>query len=116
MAQTNFRAQDFKHGGAQVVGSTRDRKPAQAKTQDKPEPTTQPVVDPKNPDAVPVGTIPEVLTWVGDDKKKAQKALDAENENEKPRKGLVEELEAKLADENDEETSDESDDSDEDAE
>lgn len=106
MAQTNFRAQDFKKGG--VVGSTRDKRTA-ARRQAEPTPTTQPVVDPENPDAVPAGTIPEVLTWVGDDKEKAQKALDEENKNEKPRKGLVEELEAKLAPEEDNEDSEEAD-------
>lgn len=43
--------------------------------------------------AVPKGSSADVLTWVGDDKDKAQQALDAEKSSGKPRKGLVEELE-----------------------
>lgn len=111
MAQTNFRAQDFKRG---VVGSTRDRKPAPVR-QTAPEPTTKPVVDPANPDAVPTGTAPEILTWVGDDKEKAQKALDVEKADEKPRKGLVSELEKLLA-EDDEDSEEAKEDSEEDSE
>lgn len=40
---------------------------------------------------VPKGTSAEVLSWVGEDRDKAQLALSAENAH-KPRKGLVEEL------------------------
>jgi hypothetical protein len=46
---------------------------------------------------VPKGTTSELLSWVGDDKERAQRALDAENATDKPRKGLVEELEEILA-------------------
>jgi hypothetical protein len=45
-------------------------------------------------DGVPDGTVDEVLAWVGSDKARAQKALDAEDEAEKPRTTLVEALEA----------------------
>jgi hypothetical protein len=46
--------------------------------------------------ATPSGTIPEIKDWVGDDTERAQRALDAENANEKPRKSLVGYLEDKL--------------------
>ena len=108
MAQTNFRAQDFKKGkSVERAVSTRDRRAA--RVQEEPKPTTEPIVDPNNPDAVPAGTIPEVTKWVGDDKERAQRALDEENKNEKPRVGLVEELEKVLNTEDDVEESDDSD-------
>jgi hypothetical protein len=52
---------------------------------------------PAAPAAVPDGTVPdgtaeEVLDWVGEDKTRAQQALDAEQAKEKPRKGLTEAL------------------------
>lgn len=99
MALTNFRASDFdkRKDSVKAVRSKRD-------AYTEPKPTTQPVVAPDaDPNAVPAGTVPEVLTWVGDDKEKAQKALDAENENDKPRKGLVSELDAILAKEDESE-------------
>lgn len=43
-------------------------------------------------EVVPVGTAEEVLSWVGDDKDRAQKALDAENERSRPRKTVLTEL------------------------
>ncbi len=49
-----------------------------------------------DPDAVPAGTIDEVLAWVGDDADRAQEALDAENEG-KARSTLIEALQ-KLVD------------------
>ncbi len=50
-----------------------------------------------DPDAVPEGTIKEVLAWVGDDSDRATRALDAERTSNDPRKGLVRQLEEKLA-------------------
>lgn len=47
----------------------------------------------KKANSVPTGTVSEITDWVGDDKAKAQRALDAENANSKPRKTLVEDLE-----------------------
>lgn len=41
---------------------------------------------------VPTGTTKELLDWVGDDKDRAQRALDVELENDKPRNGLVKSL------------------------
>lgn len=42
---------------------------------------------------VPVGTVGELLKWVGDDKDRAQRVLDQENGEEKPRKSLTSQLE-----------------------
>lgn len=52
------------------------------------EPTPAPVVE----EAVPEGSIKVILAWVGDDKAKAQRALDAENAAEDPRTTLVKNL------------------------
>jgi hypothetical protein len=46
-----------------------------------------------NGSEVPNGTTQEVLDWVGDDKARAQSALDAENAKSSPRSTLVSELE-----------------------
>lgn len=92
MTIRNFRAVDFKKDKSEVkaVASKRDRTPRF----DTPVPTTTPIIAPDaDPNEVPVGTVPEILTWVGEDKEKAQKALDKELENSKPRKGLVSSLE-----------------------
>jgi hypothetical protein len=45
-------------------------------------------------DAVPAGSIKEVLAWVGSDATKAQKALDAEKSSDDPRSSLITKLEA----------------------
>lgn len=88
MGLTNFRASDFE-GSAQVKNMVRSKKDRLS----GPVPTTKPQVAPDaNPEDVPQGTVPEVLTWVGDDPVRAQKALDVELENERPRKGLVSSL------------------------
>lgn len=52
-----------------------------------------PAFPPVETSDVPSGTIKKVLAWVGDDKDRAQAALDAENADESPRKSLVEKLE-----------------------
>lgn len=57
-----------------------------------PETETEPETD---PDAVPTGTIDEVLAWVGEDRVRAEQALEAERANQK-RTTLVGQLE-KLA-------------------
>jgi hypothetical protein len=41
---------------------------------------------------VPAGTTAEILRWVGDDKQRAQQALDKEQAEDKPRGGLTGEL------------------------
>ncbi len=43
-------------------------------------------------DGVPTGTIASVMSWVGDDKERAQQARDAETERETPRNTLLERL------------------------
>lgn len=45
-----------------------------------------------DPDAVPSGSVADVLEWVGDDLERAQQALDAEQERDTPRRTLVEPL------------------------
>ena len=44
------------------------------------------------PEQVPDAATPAVLAWVGDDKNRAQQALDKEQQSENPRKGLTNEL------------------------
>lgn len=83
---TNFRAQDFR--GGENASQTREA-PAVA-----PRPESN---------EVPVGTSAEIQEWVGDDKDRAQRALDAENEYSEPRKGLSKHLESMLAEEDDDE-------------
>jgi hypothetical protein len=48
--------------------------------------------DSDDSEPVPDGTTAEILKWVGDDKKRAQAALDKEQAEEKPRTGLTGEL------------------------
>jgi hypothetical protein len=43
-------------------------------------------------DEVKSGTSREVLNWVGDDKERAQRALDKEQASDKPRSTLIREL------------------------
>lgn len=78
--QTNFRAEDF------MVSSKKD-KPAKSKAP-KPAP---------GPDEVPDGSTAEVLAWVGEDKDRAQRALDKENAGSRPRTTLVKPLAEILA-------------------
>lgn len=92
MTLKNFRREDFDNQDGTTVktASSKLDKPAQSLT---PVPTSTPIVEPNaGPEDVPTGTTPEVLTWVGEDPVRAQKALDVEVENSKPRKGLVEQL------------------------
>jgi hypothetical protein len=64
-------------------------------------PAVAPVVVPEQPVeadqtdelTVPEGSIKNVLAWVGDDRTKAQAALDAENAASEPRTTLVTKLE-----------------------
>lgn len=55
------------------------------------EPPPAPPVD---PEVVPTGSIAVVLAWVGEDRERAVRALDAEHATEKPRVTLVAALEA----------------------
>lgn len=88
MVQTNFTANDFKKDktAVKVARSKRD-------VYEKPQPTSTPIVQKEaDPDAVPQGTTPEVMSWVDSDPERAQKALDAELADNRPRKGLVSSL------------------------
>ena len=51
--------------------------PAESEEPDAPEPDPEPEPEPEA-EQVPEGTIPEVKAWVGDDKGRAQAALEAE--------------------------------------
>jgi hypothetical protein len=82
--QTNFRAEDF------TVASKND-KPARKRAASKPKAKAE--APQQDPNAVPDGTTEEVLAWVGDDKARAQKALDKEQKDDSPRVTLVEPLE-----------------------
>lgn len=55
--------------------------------------STDTVSEEENVDGVPEGNISEINDWVGEDKDRAQLALDAENAQETPRKTLVKHLE-----------------------
>jgi hypothetical protein len=84
MVLRNFRAVDFENHRKEQAGETVE--PAAAAAQ------------PARPESneVPTGTTVEILNWVGDDRDRARRALDAENENKAPRKTLVPQLEALL--------------------
>ena len=45
---------------------------------------------------VPEGSIDKVLAWVGDDKGRAQQALDAEQAKDEPRRSLIQHLNDKI--------------------
>lgn len=51
-----------------------------------------------DPESVPDGTVSFVLNWVGKDKEKALRVLDAESQKMSPRSGLVRKLSAILGD------------------
>lgn len=91
MVLRNFRARDFEQNGDENVKMVRSKRDVYDVDAPKQEAST-PIVSAENPDAVPAGTVKEILTWVGEDPERAQKALDEETANEKPRKGLVESL------------------------
>ena len=57
---------------------------------------TKGVVPRRSDTSVVDGTIKEILEWVGDDKVKAQEALDAENSRDSARSTLVKNLTAVL--------------------
>jgi hypothetical protein len=92
MGLTNFTAADF-DGSKPVRNMVRSKRDRLSGPQETTKPLPQATED---PEAVPAGTVPEVLTWVGDDPVRAQKALDEENKNDRPRKGLVSSLTEKV--------------------
>lgn len=48
--------------------------------------------------SIPVGTVGELLTWVGDDKDRARRVLAQENSEDKPRKSLTAQLQEVIDD------------------
>jgi hypothetical protein len=93
MTLKNFTAADFikNDGTMKRADSTRNRRNAPRVVD--PVPTSKPIVaKDADPNDVPSGTVPEILTWVGEDKERAQRALEVENADEKPRKGLIKAL------------------------
>ena len=59
-------------------------------------PTPMPMPKPMPMPRCPQGTTAEILRWVGDDRGRAQSALDAEQSHDRPRTGLVDELKKSL--------------------
>ena len=57
-----------------------------------PEPEQVAIVIAEVTEELPVGTTKELLAWVGADKDRAQKVLDLEKADAKPRAGLVKAL------------------------
>ena len=98
MSQTNFRAQDMpgRRGGADGPKAPKPAPQPESKPAPAPAPAESneggdsPAVE--APEQVPDAATPAVLAWVGDDKNRAQQALDKEQQSENPRKGLTNEL------------------------
>jgi hypothetical protein len=114
----NFRSEDMKVAYAEdssksAKKSTQEKAPAPApepesQPQSAPEPQTavpeqsepeqsepeqsEPGQSESEDEPVPAGTTAEILAWVGDDKERAQRALDKEQADDKPRAGLTGEL------------------------
>jgi hypothetical protein len=81
-------------GGEEVAVDPRDLEIARLRAEL--EAAQAPKHGPVNPEAVPDGSVPDVLTWVGEDKARAERALQAEwAKGEAQRKGVVDPL-AKL--------------------
>lgn len=87
---TNFRARDF-------TGAEAELPPSRPKTDEELEAEFAANRAAYESEEVPVGTSAEIQDWVGDDQARAQRALDKENANSNPRKGLVKHLEGMLA-------------------
>lgn len=85
-----------------AVKAVRGKKAAVTKDAPQPEPdlsvqTGEQAPAPQvNENGVPQGTATEVLDWVGEDKDKAQLALDAEDASGEPRKTVVAKLQGIL--------------------
>jgi hypothetical protein len=69
----------------------RPKRPAETPTEaGPPVEATEPTPPPAgSADGVPDGTAGDVLAWVGDNPQRARQALDAEQQRDKPRKGVV---------------------------
>lgn len=84
-SMTNFRAEDMPGN----ISYAKNPKKSKAKAD-------APVAP--DPNEVPDDTIAKVVEWAGTNADRVQRALDAENAAEQPRKGLIEELEKVQAD------------------
>ena len=84
---TNFTAADMPSAGSRKPAKKASRKRASQK-QAKVEQA------PADPNEVPQGTVNELLEWVGDDKDRAQLALDAETEKASPRSTAIDAFES----------------------
>jgi hypothetical protein len=83
----------------QQAGQESGQPPAQAEEAQEAQADEQSTPDDEEDDEssapaepVPDGTTAEILRWVGDDKKRAQAALDKEQADDRPRHGLTGEL------------------------
>ena len=92
MTLTNFTAEDFKEHESEQMEILESIKSTPELSGEKVESSTPIIAAGASPDDVPAGTVKEILTWVEEEATKAQKALDAELESDKPRKGLLETL------------------------
>jgi hypothetical protein len=104
---TNFTEEDMQVSHAKgSKGAEKQKADEEAQTQQTPAETPAEAASPEElapegdevqaDDEVPEGTTAEILAWVGDDQDRAQRALDKENADDKPRTGLTGELEKKL--------------------
>ncbi|HET6154355.1 MAG TPA: hypothetical protein VFE15_15530 [Marmoricola sp.] len=83
---------------AGVLGSDEAEKPEKAEKADKPKKADKAEkTDKVDTVAAKPASVKDILAEVGDDKAKAQAALDLENEAEKPRVSLVQGLQAVLS-------------------
>lgn len=94
---TNFTADDM---GA-APASAADKPDESGKSDESAEPKTrksakQAKADDVDESKVPEGSVDELVEWVGDDKDRAEKALEAENAKEHPRVTAIEAFEAVL--------------------
>ena len=99
MSMKNFRAEDMPVKIAIADDSRSKKEQAQVRVQDQVQGQSKQTTQSSN--EPPDGTSAEVLEWVGDDKKRAQAALDKEQANEKPRVGLTSDLQDILDEEDD---------------
>ena len=84
-SQTNFKASDM------IAASESQSEPDQVTAQDSAS------TEQSAESSVPTGSVREIMDWVGDDKDRAQSALDQENSKDDSRVSLVRQLEAKIA-------------------
>lgn len=66
--------------------------PTEQTSEEKDDETSPSEEEEEDAEPVPVGTTAEILQWVASDKDRAQRALDKEQSNDKPRGGLTGEL------------------------